>query len=155
MDMTEGYNRDPNIEVVFKRECVNCAQDIPTVHIIEGPIDFASLCEHHVLPFIGQAYIGCLRHEKIIGLSKLTRIVRKYARRFTLQEHIAQEVANELERIIETPRCDRASSSPSQLHAVPRRQGIGRSHPDYRARGDYVSNHQLVVEFMSLVGLNH
>ena len=34
-----------------------------TVQIVEGPIDFASLCEHHVLPFIGQAYIGCLRHE--------------------------------------------------------------------------------------------
>jgi hypothetical protein len=53
VDMTEGYNGDPNIEVVFKRECVNCAQDAPTVQIVEGPIDFASLCEHHVLPFIG------------------------------------------------------------------------------------------------------
>ena len=84
VDMTDGYNGDPNIEVVFKRECVNCAQDIPTVQIVEGPIEFASLCEHHVLPFIGQAYIGCLRHEKIMGLSKFTRIVRKYARRFSV-----------------------------------------------------------------------
>ena len=86
--MTDGYNGDPNIEVVFKRECVNCAQDIPTVQIVEGAIEFASL-------------FGCLRHEKIIGLSKFTRIVRKYARRFSVQERIAQEVANELERIIE------------------------------------------------------
>jgi hypothetical protein len=45
VDMTDGYNGDPNIEVVFKRECVNCAQDIPTVQIVEGPIEFTSLCE--------------------------------------------------------------------------------------------------------------
>src|SRR5262249_44054413 len=49
VDMTDGYNGDPKIEVVFKRECVNCAQDIPTVQIVEGPIEFTSLCEHHVL----------------------------------------------------------------------------------------------------------
>src|SRR5436190_12733723 len=52
VDMTEGYNGDPNIEVVFKRECVNCAHDIPTMQIVEVPIDYDSLCDHQVLPFI-------------------------------------------------------------------------------------------------------
>jgi GTP cyclohydrolase I len=152
VDMTEVG--DPNIEVVFKRECVNCAQNAPTVLIVEGPIDFASLCEHHVLPFIGQAYIGCLRHEKIIGLSKFTRIVRKYARRFTVQERIAQEVANELERIIEPHGVIvhlRARHSCTQCRGVREMGAITRT---IERRGDYVSNHQLVAEFMSLVRLN-
>ena len=131
VDMTEGYNGDPNIEVVFKRECVNCAQNIPTVQIVEGPIDFASLCEHHVLPFIGHAYIGCLRHEKIIGLSKFTRIVRKYARRIHSTGAHSPRSSKRTGADHRTSRCDRASSGPSQLHAVPRCQGNGRSHPDH------------------------
>ena len=155
VDMTDGYNGDPNIEVVFKRECVNCAQDIPTVQIVEGPIEFASLCEHHVLPFIGQAYIGCLRHEKIIGLSKFTRIVRKYARRFSVQERIAQEVANELERIIEPHGVIvhlSAHHSCTQCRGV---REMGARTRTIERRGAYVSNHELVAEFMSLAGLNH
>src|SRR5262245_29114765 len=155
VDMTEGYNGDPNIEVVFERECVKCAKDIPTVQIVEGPIEFASLCEHHALPFMGQAYIGCLRHEKIIGLSKFTRIVRKYARRFTVQERIAQEVANELERIIEPHGVIvhlRAHHSCTQCRGVREMGALTRT---IERRGEYVSNHQLVVEFMILAGLNH
>jgi GTP cyclohydrolase IA len=155
VEMTDGYNGDPNIEVVFNRECVNWAQDIPTVQIVEGPIEFASLCEHHVLPFVGQAYIGCLRHEKIIGLSKFTRIVRKYARRFTVQERIAQEVANELERIIEPHGVIvylQAHHSCTQCRGVREMGALTRT---IERRGAYVTHHQLVTEFMSLTSLNH
>lgn len=153
VDMTEGYNGDPNIEVVFERECVNCAHDIPTVQIVEGPIKFASLCEHHVLPFIGEAYIGCLRHEKILGLSKFIRIVRKHARRFTVQERIAQAVANELERIIKPHGVIvhlRAHHSCTQCRGVREMGAVTRT---IERRGVYVSNHQLVTEFMTLAGL--
>ncbi len=116
VDMTKGYNGDPNIEVVFERECVNCADELPTVQIVQGPIEFASLCEHHVLPFIGEAYIGCLRHEKIIGLSKFSRVVRKYAHRFTIQERIAQEVwqmswSASLNRTASSSICERATAA--------------------------------------------
>lgn len=152
-DMTEGYNGDPNIEVVFKRECVNCAHDVPSVQIVEGPIEFASLCEHHVLPFIGEAYIGCLRHEKIIGLSKFTRIVRKYARRFTVQERIAQEVANELERIIEPHGVIvhlLARHSCTQCRGVREMGALTRT---IERRGAYILNHQLAAEFVSLAAL--
>jgi GTP cyclohydrolase IA len=150
VDMTEGYNGDPNIEVVFERECVNCDGEMPTVQIVEGPIEFASLCEHHALPFMGQAYIGCLRHEKIIGISKFTRIVRKYARRFTVQERIAQEVANELEQIIKPHGVIvhlRAHHSCTQCRGVREMGALTRT---IERRGEYVSNHQLVTEFMSL-----
>lgn len=153
IDMTDGYDGDPKIEVVFKRECMNCAQDIPTVQIVEGPIAFASLCEHHVLPFIGEAYIGCLRHEKIIGISKFTRIVRKYARRFTVQERLAQEIANELDRIIEPHGVIvhlRAHHACTQCRGV---KEVGALTRTIERRGAYVASQQLVTEFMNLAGL--
>lgn len=153
VDMTEGYQGDPKIEVVFERECVNCDGDKPSVQIVEGPIEFASLCEHHVLPFLGQAYIGCLRHNKIIGLSKFTRIVRKYARRFTVQERIAQEVANELEHIIEPHGVIvliRAHHCCTQCRGVREMNAFTRT---IERRGYYLANPALVAEFMSLAGL--
>jgi hypothetical protein len=120
-----------------------------------GSYRFRCSNEHHVLPFIGQAYIGCLRHEKIIGLSKFTRIVRKYACRFTVQERIAQEIANELERIIEPHGVIvhlRARHSCTECRGVREMGALTRT---IERRGNYVSNYQLVAEFMSLAGLAH
>jgi GTP cyclohydrolase IA len=153
-DMTVGYDGDPNINVVFERECVNCDKDLPSVQIVEGPITFTALCEHHALPFVGQAYIGCLRHEKIIGLSKFTRIVRKYARRFTVQERIAQEIANELKTILHPHGvivCLQAHHSCTQCRGV---REIGASTRSIEKRGYYTSNSHAVSEFMSLIGLH-
>jgi GTP cyclohydrolase IA len=59
-----------------------------------------SLCEHHSLPFFGKAYIGYIAHEHILGLSKLTRLVRLFARRFSVQERIGQQLADGLQRIL-------------------------------------------------------
>jgi GTP cyclohydrolase I len=154
VDMTEGYDGDSNIHVVFERECVGCDEDRPTVQIVEGPIAFAALCEHHALPFIGEAYLGCLRHEKIIGLSKFARIVRKYARRFTVQERIAQEIAAELETILDPHGvivCLHAHHSCTQC------RGVREAHASTRTiekRGHYANNGAAVVEFMALVGLD-
>ena len=155
VDMTEGYNGDPNIEVAFERECENCDQDSPTVQIVEGPILFASLCEHHVLPFIGEVYVGCLRHEKIIGVSKFTRIVRKYARRFTVQERIAQEIADELERIIKPHGVIvhlRAHHCCTQCRGV---REMSASTRTLERRGYYVTDTAFVSEFFNLAGLIH
>jgi len=154
IDMTEGYDGDPKIDVVFERECVNCEEDRPTVQIVEGPIPFSALCEHHALPFIGQAYIGCLRHKKIIGLSKFTRIVRKYARRFTVQERIAQEVANELQTILEAHGvivCLQAHHSCTQCRGVREMHAFTRT---IEKRGFYASHSHAVSEFMALTGLH-
>lgn len=154
IDMTEGYNGDPNINVTFERECVNCNQDEPTVQIVEGPIEFAALCEHHVLPFIGQAYIGCMRHDRIIGLSKFTRIVRKHARRFTVQERIAQAVANELQEILPGVHgvivCLQARHCCTQCRGV---REMSASTRTIEKRGSYESNAHAVSEFMALAGL--
>src|SRR5439155_26104392 len=63
-------------------------------------MSFYSLCEHHALPFHGTAYVGYVAHEGIIGLSKLTRLVRVFARRFTIQERLGQQIADTLNELI-------------------------------------------------------
>src|SRR5262249_59276270 len=67
--------------------------------IVEGPIGFYALCEHHALPFHGRAYVGYIAGDEILGISKLTRLVRLYARRFTVQERLAEEIADGLQEL--------------------------------------------------------
>jgi GTP cyclohydrolase I len=99
-DSTSGYEGDSKLLTAFPTECRG-GPDCRISQVIEGPISFFSLCEHHALPFHGRAYIGYIAHENIIGISKLTRLVRVFARRFTVQERIGQEVADTLTRILQ------------------------------------------------------
>lgn len=94
-DMTEGYDGDSKLSTLFPAECPICPGAEKT-HIVEGPIRFTGLCEHHVLPIRGSAWVGYLANDKLIGISKLTRIVRLYSKRFTSQERLCHDIANEL-----------------------------------------------------------
>ena len=99
-DSTAGYEGDPKLLTAFPTECRG-GPDCRISQVIEGPISFFALCEHHSLPFFGVAHVGYIAHEHIIGLSKLTRLVRVFARRFTVQERIGQEVADLLVKLLE------------------------------------------------------
>jgi GTP cyclohydrolase I len=92
-DATAGYDGDPKLLTAFPAEGVGG-------HVIEGPISFSALCEHHALPFFGSAHIGYIAGEEIIGISKLTRLVRLYARRFTVQERLGEQIADTLTELI-------------------------------------------------------
>ena len=98
-DATEGYDGDPKLLKIFSTECQG-EPDCHLAQVIEGPIHFFSFCEHHVFPFYGMAYVGYIARENIIGLSKLTRMVRLFAKRFTVQERIGQQIANSLETMM-------------------------------------------------------
>ena len=98
-DATVGYEGDAKMLTAFPTECRG-GPDCRISQVIEGPISFHALCEHHALPFHGVAYVGYVAHENIIGISKLTRLVRVFARRFTVQERIGQEIADTLERVL-------------------------------------------------------
>lgn len=99
IDATEGYDGDPKLLKTFQTECRG-EPDCRLSQVIEGPIQFFSLCEHHVFPFFGDAYVGYIAHENIIGISKLTRLVRLFAKRFAVQERIGQQVADTLEAML-------------------------------------------------------
>jgi GTP cyclohydrolase I len=99
-DSTAGYDGDPKAITAFPTECRG-GSDCRISQVVEGPISFWALCEHHALPFFGTAHIGYVAHEHIIGISKLTRLVRVYTRRFTVQERLGQEIADALVRILD------------------------------------------------------
>ena len=98
-DSTEGYDGDPKLLRVFDTECRG-EPDCHLSQVIEGPIPFFALCEHHALPFYGMAYVGYIAHENIVGISKLTRLVRLFAKRFSVQERIGQQIADTLEAML-------------------------------------------------------
>ncbi len=70
--------------------------------LVEANISFNSTCEHHFLPIIGKAHIGYISSGKVIGLSKLNRIVDYYSRRPQVQERLIMQIFNELKQVLET-----------------------------------------------------
>ena len=100
IDATDGYEGDPKLLRVFETECRG-GPDCRSSQVIEGPVHLFSLCEHHALPFFGHAYMGYIAHQHIIGLSKLTRLVRLFARRFAVQERIGEQIADTLEAMLQ------------------------------------------------------
>lgn len=93
---TRGYRQ--NIEDVVHGALFKCDDNDQLVVVKD--IEFYSLCEHHVLPFFGHVSVGYLPGEKIVGLSKVARIVDMYARRLQVQERFTSELAEALTRIL-------------------------------------------------------
>jgi GTP cyclohydrolase I len=69
--------------------------------VVVRDIEFFSMCEHHLLPFFGKVHVGYIPREKVIGLSKIPRIVDMFARRLQLQERITQQVAETLMEVLD------------------------------------------------------
>lgn len=87
-ELTKGYNQSPE-------KLINSAQfDVPYDEmVVITNIDFYSLCEHHMLPFFGVAHVGYIPKGKVVGLSKIPRIVDMFARRLQVQENMTQQIA--------------------------------------------------------------
>lgn len=150
-DATEGYEGDVKLLKVFDSEC----RDEPNCRlsqVIEGPIPFFALCEHHALPFYGRAYVGYVADEHIIGISKLTRLVRLFAKRFTVQERLGQQIAHGLEAILQP---HGVAVYLEASHLCVEMRGVRENGPLTRTtvwRGDYASNSALRVEFLLACG---
>ncbi len=96
---TAGYDGDAKLRTAFPSERPDAIDGIHS-QVVEGPISFFSLCEHHALPFHGVAHVAYVPGAEIIGISKLTRLVRLYARRFTVQERLGEQIADGLVELV-------------------------------------------------------
>ncbi len=151
-DCTEGYEGDPKLLKVFETECRG-GPDCRVSQVIEGPIHLFSLCEHHALPFFGQAWVGYIAHAHIIGLSKLTRLVRLFSRRFTVQERIGQEIADALQTMLEP---HGVAVYLEAQHLCTQMRGVHEVSPRTRTsfwRGLYETDAALRSEFLRASGL--
>jgi GTP cyclohydrolase I len=93
--LTRGYFQDP------KQVLNDALFDVKSDEmVIVKDIDFYSLCEHHLLPFFGRCHIAYLPRTKVVGLSKLPRLVEVYARRLQVQERMTTEIAETIDELI-------------------------------------------------------
>jgi GTP cyclohydrolase I len=141
---TSGYRKDVDTVVngaIFRHEGSNM--------IIVKDIEFYSFCEHHVLPFFGKISIGYIPNGKMIGLSKLARIVDVYARRLQVQERLTGEVCAELLRVLDAKGVIVACNAE---HLCMKMRGVEKQHAstttvDYN--GIFASDRQLRDDFFN------
>ena len=149
-DATAGYEGDHKLLTAFPTEC-RCDPDCFVSQIIEGPISFYALCEHHSLPFHGFAHVGYVSHERIIGLSKLTRLVRLFARRFTVQERLGEQIADALNDLLQP---HGVAVHLEAVHLCTQMRGVREEHSRTVTtvwRGGFTDNPELRREFLSEV----
>lgn len=94
-ELLEGYRLDP-VKLVNDATFTTKYDDM----VIVRDIEFYSMCEHHMLPFIGRAHIAYMPEGKVIGLSKIPRIVDMFSRRLQIQEKMTRQIADFLETLL-------------------------------------------------------
>ena len=147
MTFAQGYKQTPEEVVgdaVFNEKCDEI--------VVVKDIDFFSLCEHHLLPFKGVAHVGYLPEKKIIGLSKIPRIVDIYARRLQVQERLTQQVADALQDVL-SPKgvavVIEAEHLCMQMRGVEKKSSFMITSA---VRGAFRENNKTREEFLSIIG---
>ena len=146
-ELTAGYHVDP--ERAVNGACFDVDYD---EMVVVRDIEFYSLCEHHLLPFIGTAHVGYLPKGRVIGLSKIPRIVDMYAQRLQVQERLTVQVADFLmERLTPKGVGVRRGGIPP-VHDDARRAEAGGAHGHIAMLGTFRRDARTRGEFMGLIG---
>jgi GTP cyclohydrolase I len=93
--LTKGYGEDP--VTILNNALFDVTYD---EMVLVKDIDFFSLCEHHMLPFFGRAHVAYIPNGKVVGLSKIPRLVEMFARRLQVQERLTMQVAETIEKVL-------------------------------------------------------
>lgn len=122
--------------------------------VIVSDITFYSLCEHHMVPFFGTAHVAYLPGERIVGISKIARLVDAYARRLQVQERMTEQIVGTIEEILQ-PRG--VIALVEAAHTCMCARGIkkpGSKTTTLATRGEYNGNYDLRREFLQMIGLH-
>jgi GTP cyclohydrolase I len=148
-EMTEGYEVGP--EAILASRFPAPGDDL----VILKDIEFVSLCEHHLMPFSGQAHIAYVPDTHVVGLSKLARLVDCYARRFQMQERLCHEIAT---AIMEHVSAKGAACVIEATHGCLSCRGARKSRATFITSamfGLFRENGELRREFFAAIQLTH
>lgn len=145
--ITAGYDQKvEDVLTVFEEQDYN-------QFVFKGSIPFYSTCEHHMLPFFGMAHVGYIPNGKIIGISKLTRIVDIFARRLQVQERITNQVADALINSLDAKGVGVVLQCRHLCVEARGVEKIGTITQTVALRGDCLNEPDCRAEFMTLVKL--
>ncbi|MCY4464497.1 MAG: GTP cyclohydrolase I FolE [Chloroflexi bacterium] len=145
-ELVSGYTTDPVKlvnDAIFHVEYADM--------IVVNDIEYFSLCEHHLLPFIGRAHVAYIPDGKIIGLSKIPRIVDMFARRLQVQERLTQQVAEFIDELL-SPRGVAVAMTAQHMCSMIR--GVKKHHASLTTKamlGEFDCNRDLRSEFISQI----
>jgi GTP cyclohydrolase IA len=144
--LTRGYREDP-------RKVINGAlfTEPYSEMIVVSDIDFFSLCEHHILPFFGQAHVAYIPRDRIVGISKVARLVEVFARRLQVQERMTTQIANTVQAQLEPLGVGVVLEAE---HLCMRMRGVEKQNSRVTTSamlGSFQSNQKTREEFMTLI----
>jgi GTP cyclohydrolase I len=145
--LTSGYHQ--NVDHLLNGATFSVCYD---EMVVVKDIEFFSLCEHHLLPFFGKAHVAYLPSKKVIGLSKVARLVNMYARRLQIQERLTNQVARALEEKIAPQGVGVIIEA---RHLCMQMRGVEKQHGQAVTSamlGAFRENKQTRDEFLALVG---
>ena len=150
-DWFSGYRIDPAAYLRRTFEEVGGYDEM----IVLRDISFESHCEHHMAPIIGRVHIGYLPADKVVGISKLVRVVEGYARRFQVQENLTAQIADCITQVLK-PRG--VGVVVDAVHECMTTRGVhkrGVSMVTSRMTGTFRSDARTRTEFLSFIGISH
>ena len=145
--LTSGYHQ--NLDAVLNGATFSVCYD---EMVIVKDIEFFSLCEHHVLPFFGKAHVAYLPTKKVLGLSKVARLVNMFARRLQIQERMTSQIAQAIEEKIAPQGVGVVIEA---RHLCMQMRGVEKQHGQAVTSamlGAFRHNQQTREEFLALVG---
>jgi len=144
--LTSGYNQ--NLDNVLNQATFSVHYD---EMVVVKDIEFFSLCEHHLLPFFGKAHVAYLPSKRVLGLSKIARLVNMYARRLQIQERMTSQIAQAIEEKISP---EGVGVIIEARHLCMQMRGVEKQHGQAVTSamlGSFRHNKQTRDEFLSLV----
>lgn len=146
-ELVSGYTTDP-VELV-NNAIYNIDYDDM---VIVNNIDYYSLCEHHLLPFVGQASVAYIPNGRIIGLSKIPRIVDMFSRRLQVQERLTRQIAEFLNEVLEPQGVAVALTAQHMCSTI---RGVKKHNSNmqtYTMIGSFKKDREIRNEFLSQIG---
>jgi len=147
-DWFSGYNEDPVRYLKRTFEEVEGYDEM----IVLRDIEFESHCEHHMAPIIGKAHIGYLPNNKVVGISKLARVVQAFARRFQVQEKMTAQIAHCIQDVLKPKGCAVIISGTHQCMTTRGVHKPGVSMVTSQMLGTFRKDARTRAEFLQIVG---